>query len=1049
MFRILMNSCRYIFLGLTIMVFMAIARPAQAAAITMEDLPYLCDFEHEAENDNWVLNPKIEEITTSNAWVIGEALSYTGKKSMYVSQDAGKSNTYASVNNVLIAYRDITLAAGDYDIAYDWRGLGNKTKGYLKIVYASRPTSGIKCVGNATEPTWVAQAVQLTGGATSLVDGDAWRHVQTRITIPVAQANKTTTRLFFIWVNTDVTVRDSITSVAIDNFQLAKASTSDYPTNIHVTTVLNTSTVSWEGTADSYEVMYRKKTDSTFTSVPVDGTSVTLENMEYGAYEFWICAVNGEDKTIYTVFPTVYIYETDCFDALNMYNAQFEYGTWNRTGKTIKGTDRIDYGPEDIRSRHTTHFDLKEVDPRTVIKNSRGDTVHCLKTVPTGEFGSVRLGNWNTGSEYESMTFHYTVESSSMAVLLIHYAMVLENPDHTAVDQPRFTLDVFNEQGVSIDTKCASVDFHAPTTDEWEDPDVRAIWHQLTYVDTKGGNSHLVNWQEWKTIGISMEDYVGQTLTIQLTSYDCDQGGHFGYCYFMLNCSRSDVDGLPWGEGSTTQMFTAPAGFDYAWFNRTDVTFRDTITNTNPTISPYITENGRYFYVMESDTNTYLCHVTYPTNPECGYWFDASAKPHNPKAELDFLWTPQNCENGYRWWNRCHIILTNQLTGEVEHRYDKQLESCFLIMEDETEIPIDYNADGIYVPMPAEGGVVRYGVWTGIYVNNRLYADTMWYEFEVPAIGPIETHLYDTICRGESVIFPEGSRDKYTESGTYPDSLLSVVTGCDSVVLLHLHVHEAKEVEVYDTICPTGSYSFAGKTLTASGTYMGLFESQETGCDSVVTLYLTKAPRPVPSLLSAQLCSDESLIFTVEAGLYVDSMHIRIGDMVDTTDWIRREGTQTVIPLTNQNIGAHTALVQLYMPWCETVYTDTLTFGVSISSSIIALHWNDMLVFLSPNYNGGLTFLSYQWYKNGQPIDDATLSYYYEPGMDLYAEYSVRVTMMDGSEAWVCPFVPSIPHGIENNMTDGARPARKILRDSHLVIQCNGREYDALGRIIK
>ena len=1050
-----MNKRLYIGLLLLVIGQWTLVNAVYGDAITMADLPYLCDFEDEAENANWVLNPYVNTITTENRWVIGKANAYTGEQSMYVSQDGGQTQTYASTNNVLLAYRDITLAAGEYDIAYDWMGLGNKTKGYLKIIYVNRPT--LKCVGNATEPTYVATSVQLMGSNASLVDGDAWRHVQTRVSIPVAQANKTTTRLLFVWVNTDVTVKDSITSVAIDNFQLAKASPNDnYPTNIHVSTILGTSTVSWEGEAESYEVMYRKKGDSEFTSLPVTGNTVTLQNVDYGAYEFWICGVNGEDKTVYTVFPTVYLYETDCFDALNMYNAEFEYGKWTHTnsaGVTLnpQGYTRIDYGPGDIRSRHTTHFDLNEVDPRTVITNSRGDTTACLKTVPKGEFGSVRLGNWNTGAEYESMTFHYTVESSSNAVLLIHYAMILENPNHTASEQPRFTLDVFDENGESIDTKCASVDFHAPTEAEWNDPEVRSIWHQLTYYDNAGGSGRLINWQEWKTIGISMEDYVGQTMTIKLTSYDCEQGGHFGYCYFMLNCSRSDVDGLPWGDESRTRMFTAPEGFDYAWFNRTDTEFRDTIDNTNPSKYPYVTDGGRYFYVLEGDTNTYLCHVTYPTNPECGYWFDASAKPHNPQAEMAFKWTPANCQNGYTWWNRCHVRLTNQETGEIEHRYDKHLENCYLFLEDETEQPIKYPEDGYYVPMPDEGGMVRYGIWTGIYVNGELFADTAWYEFEVPAIGELETNLYDSICRGGSIIFPEGSRDKYTEAGEYHDSLKSVITGCDSVVKMHLYVHEPIEVVWYDTICPGGSYVFNDKVYTTSGRYQGLFYRESTGCtDSLVTLYLKEAPKPSVRLIEDQLCSDQPMVFAINEGHYVDSMRVIVPGLKDTIASIREEGAEMIIPLSTQDIGRHAAAVHLTMPWCDTVFADTVYYTVSLSSSsVLELHWNDVLVFLSPAYNGGLTFRSYQWYAEGAAIPGAVQSWYYDPQMKMDTEYQVKVTMTDGTEIWVCPFTPAQAGGLTIDDTQHNAPqSRKILRNGDIRIIRNDKEYNAQGQLV-
>ena len=185
----------------------------------------------------------------------------------------------------------------------------------------------------------------------------------------------------------------------------------------------------------------------------------------------------------------------------------------------------------------------------------------------------------------------------------------------------------------------------------------------------------------------------------------------------------------------------------------------DTIKNTNTKYYPHITEGGRYFYILESDTNTYVCHVAYPTNPECGYWFDASGKPHTPRAELEYRWEPKNCQNGFRWWNRNHVVLTNQITGEEEHRYDKQLEIGYLFMEDGSEQAIGYKDEGEYVTMPAEGGKVRYGVWTGVYVKGQLYADTAWYEWTIPAIGAQETHLFDTICRGESIVFPSESRN--------------------------------------------------------------------------------------------------------------------------------------------------------------------------------------------------------------------------------------------------------------------------------------------------
>ena len=1007
--------------------------PAASQQITMEDLPYRCDFEDDTENMKWVLNPGLSSITTNNAWVIGDSVAYTGEKALYITNDAAAATPpmrYANTNNVLLAYRDIQLDQGQYDIAYDWMGAGNGKNGYLKVVFANRPSSSISCLGNSAEPSWVGTAVQLMGSSTSLNGSDRWTHVQTTVTIPKAQANKTTTRVFFVWVNTSAVI--DTTSVAIDNFQIGKSlsgisSTATYPSNIHVSAYNGDATISWDGVADSYEVLYRKKSEDAFSSVTTSTNSITIPNVEYGAYEVWVCCVNGTDKSIYTVFPLIYVYETNCFDALNMYNAAFEYGKWTAAkGLIPAGYDKIDFGAKDIRSRHTTHFDQTEVDPRTIIRSGR-DTIACLKTVPEGEYGSIRLGNWNTGAEYESITFQYTVESDANAVLILNYAMVLENPDHSAKDQPRFTIDIVDESGQSIDTECATVDFHSPTATEWLDPEVRALWYESSWQ-----SSSSINWQDWRKIGISLEKYIGQTLTVTVTSYDCSQGGHFGYAYFTLSCTRADVDGLPWGEGSTTQKFTAPGGFEYAWFNREDTLFIDTLATTQE------------FIVSSSDTATYVCNVTYPSNPDCGFSFDASAKPHTPRAELDWHWVPENCENGLLLYNRCHVVLTNQETGAEEHRYDKHLDQCVLVLPDQTEIELDYSDEGLYMPMPMAGDTGVYVIRTGIVVNDSLYADTAYYTIEIPAIGKIETHLYDTICEGGEVIFPLDEGTRLTETGDYTDSLVSIVTGCDSVVILHLLVNEVTQTHLYDTICAGGTYVFYDKTLTRGGNYNQLLSSTVTGCDSLLTLHLMEAPVPHVTLDSSEVCGAELLIRT-QSSEYVSSYHLQLGEQVDTVYAGGETDMVLSADLSAVPAGVYAMIVGMQIADCEE-YADTLSLRVNLPSWVVEARFDDVLTLLNENYNGGYRFVAYQWFADGLPIEGANGSWYYLPGLDQTVEYSVEVELEDGNVLRVCPFLFEQRH--VPSMLDAA-PARKQLKNGRLYIQSGERVYDAQGNLVQ
>lgn len=1000
----------------------------RAAAITMNDLPYFCDFEDDAEIQNWVLNPGVEAVNTDNRWTVGNATAYTGNRSLYVSADNGTNNSYKSTNNMLVAYRDVTLDAGTYDIAYDFYGAGAAGDGYLKVFYGNLPTSNIKCVGNNQEPEWVSSKSNqfLMGTDVMLTGADSWHHVQTTLTISPGHANKTTTRLFFVWVNSNAT-KNKLESVAIDNLQLAKTPPT-YPDNPHVGSYLGVPSFLWDDNADSYEIMYRKKTEDSFMSAQSFSASLEMAGKDFGAYEVWIRAHRGTDASIFYVYRTLYLYQTDCFDALNMYGATFEYGKWNKTtGLAPTGYTRVDYGPESKDSRHTTHFDLDEIDPRTIYRKDK--VTYGLHTVPNGEYGSIRLGNWSTNSEYESMTFKYTVDSKANAVLIIHYAIVLENPDHPADEQPRFTLDVFDEAGEPIDTKCASVDFHSPTSSEWNMPEIRELWHDVG----------SVKWQDWKTIGLSVEDYVGQTLTIKLTSYDCDQSGHFGYAYFMLNCSRSDVDGLPWGDNSETQMFTAPEGFNYEWYDRRDTEFKNVLSTE------------RFFHVAENDTNTYVCHVTYPSNPECGFWFDASAKPHHPKAELGWKWDPKNCQNGYRYYNRCHVMLTNQVDGKVEHRYDKQIENCTLLLPDGSQVPFAYPDEGIYVPSPDEGETVTYGIATGIYVNSTLFADTAWLTINVPPIGPLETHQYEEICEGEYIVFPEDSGIKREEEKIYENPLKSLVTGCDSTVYMHLTVHPLPMVDIFDTICNGQSYWFDGKQYTSAPAIppKALLTSKITGCDSLVTLHLTEAIQPIIELVSPQVCPDDGLLLAINNAEFCDELHILIPNVLDTTILGGLASDTLVVMSEAFRAGDYQLYAYVHERWCDGLDSIEVPFSMSLSSSVVEAKFNDVLTFLDYDYNGGYRFLAYQWYADGEAIEGATEGYYFQPDLDYDVEFTVQVTLEDGTQVWTCPFtfrnrVPTDIEDLQQGERDNYHPY-KIIRDGHLIIIHNQNEYNALG----
>ena len=115
-----------------------------------------------------------------------------------------------------------------------------------------------------------------------------------------------------------------------------------------------------------------------------------------------------------------------------------------------------------------------------------------------------------------------------------------------------------------------------------------------------------------------------------------------------------------------------------------------------------------------------------------------------------------------------------------------------------------------------------------------------------------DTSITATICEGDS--FPFDGRNLST-AGTYSANLTNG-TGCDSTVNLMLTVLPATRDTTVAQICDGDSYTFDGRTFTASGNYSASFTSAN-GCDSLVTLALTVTP-PLSSTTTQSICVGDS-----------------------------------------------------------------------------------------------------------------------------------------------------------------------------------------------
>ena len=173
------------------------------------------------------------------------------------------------------------------------------------------------------------------------------------------------------------------------------------------------------------------------------------------------------------------------------------------------------------------------------------NTCNMVHVVSPGGLYSARVGNDSTGGEAETLSYRITVTPTS-SLFIYKYAVVLQEPGHDPADQPRFQVRVLNSSGALIDPVCG----------------------QYTVVAAPGlagfQTCEDVLYRDWTTVGLNLDAYMGQTLTIEFETGDCALGAHFGYAYVDAYCSPLQI-AATYCSGSFAAQLTAPIGFSYLW----------------------------------------------------------------------------------------------------------------------------------------------------------------------------------------------------------------------------------------------------------------------------------------------------------------------------------------------------------------------------------------------------------------------------------------------------------------------------------------------------
>ncbi len=942
---------------------------------------YSCNFEDSVQNKTWVLANGSEAGKVPNKWFIGEAINNGGMQSLYITADTGRTAGYVAASATSVAYTGLTLDEGTYDISFDWCALGTSegTETGLYIAWVPDDMHGYPIdLEYSTNPGIPQQvltyALPEQGTPDRLFGSGVWKTYRSKIT-----SDGKHHRLAFFWVTNSLYPVIN-PGACIDNINIIHSGKCPIPSSLTATNMGNQQVqLNWIGNSPNYEVRCYSHTTKTWQTQVVSDTFAIFSGLSDGTCDFYVSALCEDNLQSISAQISEFLYtpENHCIAYLSLDSTNCFVSDQSVQGTAVAdltwSPKKVDYGYASQGSRHTIHTRQDEMDPRT-----------CggLKTVPDGEIASVRLGNWNTGGESERIEYKFHVEAQTNPVLLLKYAVVLQKPGDGCKPNPGFLLRVLDKDGRLV-SKCASADFDFKAA-------AAADWNACTKSSTE------VRWKDWTTVGVNLADYDGETLTIQLTTYDCGGGGHYGYAYFTLGCSDGQLSGM--SCATENLKFTAPDGFNYRWYKATEPT--------------KILGRGQTYEVTPQDTCHYKVDLMFAQDSTCYFSLTASAQPYQPVAKANYLWHPQECQNEVYFTNISTIKETNQITGEVSETG----KPVSWVLWDFGDGTTSYESNPVHV-FPNEGGPMN----VKLIAHLSDCVDTLFINDVLPAIGT----RFDTIpvqqCFGTEYTYSytdyatgDTRTEHLTESGLYTYTLRAF-TGCDSLVTVNLQMTDTV-YQTIDTLIMRGeTYTAGGKTFSETGNYR-LYLTSEAGCDSVLTLNL----RVYDKLIVAM----DSLTFACHGD---PDFALNYQFLQGWTDTYSVDFTNTLFAPVSRTRLTSPVTVDIPIPDNAAVrpniYRGSVTFYDSISgnvtlpfalelrynSEVLTQRWNDVLAVRNETYNGGYYFSDFQWFVNGLPVEGATQPYFYdEKGLDMDAEYSARVTRTDdGVSLLICGIHPT------------------------------------------
>lgn len=504
----------------------------------------------------------------------------------------------------------------------------------------------------------------------------------------------------------------------------------------------------------------------------------------------------------------------------------------------------------------------------TVISQQGSDpnTGHQLPFLPPGENRVVRLGNEQVGKQAEAITYQFTV-NPDYAILLLKFAVVLEDPGHPAPAQPRFVVRVLNDAGQLVED-CAEYDVTAAGV--------------IPGFQTYTSGRHNVRWRPWTNVGIDLSDYAGQPIRLQFVTYDCDYWGHFGYAYFTASCMSNKL-ALSGCNGSQVTL-VAPSGFEsYAWDNGSTSTTATYTVNGTTTANCLITSATGCQFTL---SGTLSAQSGLPTSSSTIYDTICEGDSYNQH----FFNLPPQWETGTHTFRNTFFNAGNCTGGNVTTTLYLTVLPKYNHIYDAVCQGTNYNAHGFHYTNLQTGNytdtlvttlptgcdlvtILHLTVNPSFNLDNTITGEASVCRNEVchyalqNAEGLATFHW--NVPNGVNILYGQGTSSVnlyFTDDAPNPATIsLTGANGCGSgTIPLSVSHYPTYHIFFQDSLCTGNDYHRYGFDLArqdSTGWYT--FTDRYTtaqGCDSVRILQLLVTGTPTLTTLAqpAEICTGQS-----------------------------------------------------------------------------------------------------------------------------------------------------------------------------------------------